>query len=85
MDIPSANDPLATQGSLYRKVCCDECNWQLWPVGASWHSPQELLRYLLIDLVCLCAGAPTHVKLSLVKARKGNWVKVILDEDKKES
>ena len=39
----------------------DDCNWQLWPVGA-----------------------PTHVKLSLIKAKSAHW-KILLaeEEDKK--
>ena len=49
-------------GSFFRKVKCEECNWQLWPVGA-----------------------PTMVKLTLVKQREGHWTSVLAEDNKKSS
>mmetsp|Transcript_35889 Transcript_35889/g.99198 ORF Transcript_35889/g.99198 Transcript_35889/m.99198 type:complete len:160 (-) Transcript_35889:339-818(-) len=46
------------EGTLSRKVVPDECNWQLWPVGA-----------------------PKTAKLTLVKAKEGNWKSILADGD----
>mmetsp|Transcript_4760 Transcript_4760/g.12680 ORF Transcript_4760/g.12680 Transcript_4760/m.12680 type:complete len:147 (-) Transcript_4760:226-666(-) len=50
------------EGTLYRPVVPDDCNWQLWPIGS-----------------------PTHVKLSLIKAKTGHWKDVLAADDKKSS
>ena len=52
------------QGTLFRQVRPDECNWQLWPVGDA---------------------PPTSVKITLVKAKSGNWKGLLAEEDKKNS
>ena len=50
------------EGTLYRRVLPDDCNWQLWPIGK-----------------------PTHVKLSLIKAKSGHWKDVLIGENDKKS
>jgi hypothetical protein len=54
--------PVELEGTLYRNVRPDECNWQLWPISK-----------------------PTHVKLSLVKAKMGHWKDVLQDHTNKKA
>ena len=81
------------QGTLYRKVNCDECNWQLWPVGAQL-APVPRTRPSFAHgrpnvSVCVCVraatGAPTMVKITLAKQKPGSWKALLSDDDKKNS
>ena len=51
------------QGTLYRKVNCDECNWQLWPVGAQYGSRaphQAIVRTRQTQRFCVRVCARCH-------------------------
>lgn len=83
-----------SQGTLFRKVVPDECNWQLWPVGACGPAtvPNLVLRlhHALLGGTCkriltsfhALLGAPKVVKLTLVKAQAAHWKRLLEDEKK---